>query len=372
MSKQEKKTWRKKMRRRGQLLKTLWLRQMAETATPLTERMVLFWHNHFTSSLKKARWPNLMFHQNQLFRRHALGNFRVLLHAVARDPAMVLYLDSNRNRKGKPNENFARELLELFTLGEGNYSEQDIKQAARAFTGWSVNRRSGEFRFRQRWHDQGQKHFMGRSGRFDGDQIIEIILENPRTAEFIVEKLWREFISPQPDLQQVQRWAAQFRKNNYELKPLLRVMLLSKAFRNPANHHLLIKSPAEYLIGTLRMLNLPVPKGRGLALASRRLGQDLLNPPNVKGWPGGNSWITAESLPLRRQMMERLLRGKGGGMQKNRMAMGEPDYSPYLQMPREKLISMVLGMPPVDELEMSLDNKALLQQLLLDPAYQLK
>ena len=372
MSKEEKKALRKKMRRRGQALKTLWLRQMVETPSPLTERMVLFWHNHFTSSLKKARWPNLMFHQNQLFRRHALGNFRELLHAVARDPAMVLYLDSSRNRKGKPNENFARELLELFTLGEGHYSEEDIKQAARAFTGWSVNRRSGEFRFRPRWHDSGEKRFMGKSGRFDGDQILEIILEKPRTAEFIVEKLWREFISPQPDPQQVQKWATQFRKNHYELKPLMKTMLLSSAFRDPANRHLLIKSPAEYLVGTLRMLNLPVPKGRGMALASRRLGQDLLNPPNVKGWPGGKSWINAETLPLRRQMMERFLRGKGGGKQKNRMAMGEPDYSPYLTMSKDKLISLVLGMPPVDEQPASLDNKTLMQRLLLDPAYQLK
>ena len=374
MSKDERKALRKKMRKRGLELRGWWLKEMVATPSPLMERMVLFWHNHFTSSLQKVRWPNLIYRQNRLLRRHALGNFRELLHAVTRDPAMVIYLDSSRNRKGKPNENFARELLELFTLGEGHYTEKDIKEAARAFTGWSVNRRNGDFRFRPRWHDAGNKTFMGRSGHFDGDHIIKILLEQPQTAELIVKKLWREFISPTPDLKQVKQFAALFRRNNYELKPLLRAMLLSRTFRDPTNRNTLIKSPVEYLVGTLRLLNIPLQGGQGLAFVSRRLGQDLLNPPNVKGWPGGNNWITSETLPLRRQMMQRLLRGMGsrgkGGMRK--MRLGEPDDAPFRQLESQAMIDLVLGRPPVDGVDRSLGQQRLLRRLLLDPVYHLK
>src|SRR6185369_6282552 len=222
-----------------------WYEELIATPQPFTERMVMFWHNHFTSSLQKVRYAPAMLRQNELFRREAAGNFARLLHEVARDPAMLIYLDGATNRRGQPNENFARELLELFTLGEGNYSERDIKEAARAFTGGSIDRQSGQYRFYPGLHDDGDKFVFDKSGPFDADQIVDMLLGNPRTAEFIVGKLWREFVSPTPDNAEVKRLAGLFRAGKYELKPLLREMFLSAAFRDPKNRGVLIKSPVE-------------------------------------------------------------------------------------------------------------------------------
>ena len=198
---------------------------MLTTPSPLTEKMVLFWHNHFVSSLQKVRSPVLMYRQNALLRKHALGYFGDLLHEVAKDPAMVIYLDSASNRKGQPNENFAREVMELFTLGEGNYGENDIKEAARAFTGWSLDPDTGEFVVRPLIHDDGVKTVLGRSGNFDGDAVLDILLAQPQTAEFIVAKLWREFVSPTPDPAEVKRIARMFRDNRYNIKVALRALL---------------------------------------------------------------------------------------------------------------------------------------------------
>lgn len=298
-------------RRRGAELKAWWYGEMLATDSPLTEKMVLVWHNHFTSSLQKVRAPQLMHRQNALLRRNALGNFGALLHAVARDPAMLIYLDNVTNRRSAPNENFARELLELFTLGEGHYTERDIKEAARAFTGWQVDRRSASFRINPRQHDSDAKVFMNRRGSLEGNDIIEIVLEQPRTAVYITEKLWREFISDQPDPAEVERLAGIFRENNYELKPLMRAMLTSDHFRRAENHGALIKSPTELLVGTARLFDVSVENPYSLVVFGRRLGQDLLNPPNVKGWPGGTHWINSNSLLVRREFIERLVAGEG-------------------------------------------------------------
>src|SRR5258706_158646 len=189
----------------------------------------------FAGRQQKVKANQLMYRQNLLLRRHALGNFAVLLHAIARDPAMVVYLDSASNRKGEPNENFAREVMELFTLSEGHYTENDIKEAARAFTGWSLARETFGFRFRPMLHDDGDKTVLGRSGRFDGDQVLDILLAQPATAEFITAKLWKEFISPTPDEREVKRLAKLFRDSGYELTPLLSALLASDAFFAPAD-----------------------------------------------------------------------------------------------------------------------------------------
>src|SRR5262245_36343170 len=222
MREEERKALRERIREHGLALKGWWYQEMLSTDWPLTERMTLFWHNHFTSSLQKVRWPAFLYQQNLLLRQHAVGNFRTLLYAIAKDPAMMLYLDSQTNRKSAPNENFARELLELFTLGEGHYSEQDIKEAARAFTGWEVEPRTGQFRFNAGAHDDGVKTFLGRSGTFDGDAILDILLAQPRLAVHITEKLWRTFVSDTPDAAEVQRLAALFRQHDYALRPLLK------------------------------------------------------------------------------------------------------------------------------------------------------
>ncbi len=347
-------------RERAQELKAWWYAEMIRTDSPLTERMTLFWHNHFTSSLEKVKVPTLVFRQNLLLREHALGSFKALLHAVAKDPAMVIYLDNQGNRKGNPNENFARELLELFTLGEGHYAERDVKEAARAFTGWQVDRGNGRFRFNRRQHDDGEKSFLGRTGDLGGEDIVDVLLAQPRTAEFIVGKLWREFISDASDPAEVKRLAAVFRDGGYEIKPLLKALFCSPAFRDPTCRGTMIKSPVDLLVGTVRMFHVPVKDAAILARAGRQLGQDLFDPPNVKGWPGGEAWITSSTLLGRRQVLERALRGREmEGMEAGMQTM-KPEEARRLLLPLPPLE------PPPEGTEPSVAT------LVMDPVYQLK
>ncbi|MSP21005.1 MAG: DUF1800 domain-containing protein [Alphaproteobacteria bacterium] len=283
----------------GNNMKAWWWSEMLETPSPLTEHMVLFWHNHFTSSLRKVKVPPLLFTQNTLFRTHATGNFATLLRAAAKDPAMLVYLDNNLNRAGAPNENFARELLELFTLGEGNgYTERDIQEAARAFTGWRF-RPDGGFVNDPRSHDGGTKTFLGVTGALNGNDILDVVLQQPRVAEHITEKLWREFISDTPDAAEVRRLAAIFRDGRYEVRPLLEAMLNSDAFRARDAHGTMVKSPVDLVVGTFRLIGATPREPRLLTALGRNLGQDLFDPPNVKGWPGGEEWVDTANLPAR-------------------------------------------------------------------------
>ena len=281
---------------------------MRVTGSPLTERMTLFWHNHFVSSEQKVRSPQLMYRQNALLRRHALGSFADLTHAIARDPAMVIYLDNASNRKGQPNENFAREVMELFTLGEGRYTEQDIKEAARAFTGWSIDPDRGEFLFREPAHDDGFKTVLGKSGNLKGDDVLNILLAHPATAEHIVQKLWREFVSPVPDAAEVKRIARVFRDSRYDVKAALRAMLTSDAFYAKENRGTLVKSPVELVVGSLRQFRVTAGDMLPFAVTTAQLGQNLFAPPNVKGWPGGVAWINSTTLLRRKQFLEQLFR----------------------------------------------------------------
>ena len=291
-----------------QALRGWWIAEMAATPSPLTERMTLFWHNHFVSSQQKVGLARLMYAQNATLRANALGSFATLVHAVARDPAMVIYLDSAQNRKGAPNENFAREVMELFTLGEGHYSEQDVKEAARAFTGWSYDRAAGAFVERPRLHDDGEKVIFGRRGRFDGDDVLDLILARPETARFVVTKLWREFVSPDPDPAAVARIAEHFRGTHYDLKVALRDLFLDPAFWATANRGTLVKSPVELVVGTLRALDVRPDSGLPYAIAAAGMGQVLFAPPNVKGWPGGEAWINSTTLLARKQFLDTLTR----------------------------------------------------------------
>src|SRR6185503_10785129 len=213
MSPEERKLAQREIVQRSFELQSWWLTELIATRAPLAEKMTLFWHNHFVSGLQKVRSPQLLYRQNVLLRKHALGNFGELLRAVSRDPAMLIYLDNASNRREQPNENFARELMELFTLGEGHYGEQDVKEAARAFTGWSVDPDTGEFLFRRPAHDDGVKTILGRTGSFDGSAVLDILLAQPQTAEFVAGKLWREFVSPVPDPVEVRRIARAFRES---------------------------------------------------------------------------------------------------------------------------------------------------------------
>ncbi|MEB0020921.1 DUF1800 domain-containing protein [Actimicrobium sp. CCI2.3] len=304
----EKKALREQEQRRAFELRGWWLREMLSTTTPLTERMTLFWHNHFTSSQQKVRSIQLMAHQNSLFRQQASGNFGTLLHAIGRDPAMLLYLDNSSNRKGAPNENFAREVMELFTLGEGHYEEQDVKEAARALTGWSVERDTGEFRIRPAAHDTGSKTVLGVSGNLDGDAMFDILLAQPACAEYLVAKLWREFISPTPDPREVRRIAGQLRDSHYDIKTALRELFLAPAFWEVNNRATLVKSPVELVVGTLRQFRFSYDDPLPFTFAIGQLGQNLFNPPNVKGWPGGDAWINSTTLLAREAVLERLFR----------------------------------------------------------------
>jgi uncharacterized protein (DUF1800 family) len=308
LSDEERRAFQRALFEKSVELRGWWMREMIVTPSPLTERMTLFWHNHFVSSQQKVKSPQLMYRQNLLLRRHALGNFGDLLHAAAKDPAMIIYLDSAANRRGEPNENFARELMELFTVGEGRYTETDVKEAARAFTGWSLERDTFEFRFRPFLHDSGPKTVLGRTGNLGGDQVLDILLAQPSTAEFVVTKLWREFVSPTPDPAQIKPIARAFRESGYDIKTVLRHLLTSETLYTPANPARLVKSPVDLIVGTLRQLELATGDALPFALAARQLGQDLFAPPNVKGWPGGEAWINATTLLGRRQFIERLLR----------------------------------------------------------------
>ena len=308
VSEAELKMFRQQQAREGLELRGWWIGEMLSTPSPLTERMTLFWHNHFVSSQQKVKLAELMYRQNVTLRAHALGNFGGMLHAVARDPAMIVYLDSAQNRKGAPNENFARELMELFTLGEGNYGERDVKEAARAFTGWSLDRDSGQFVFRRGVHDYGSKTVLGRTGNFDGDDVIDILLSQPATSEFITRKLWREFVSPDPDVIEIRRIAARFRDSGYDIKAALYALLTSDAFYARENRGALIKSPIDLVVGTLRQFGMRPGDTIPFAVAGAGMGQNLFAPPNVKGWPGQEAWINTSSLLARKQFLDRLLR----------------------------------------------------------------
>ena len=307
----DRKTFRREQVREGLELRGWWIGEMLATPSQLTERMTLFWHNHFVSSQQKVRLAELMYRQNVTLRANALGNFGTMLHAIARDPAMIVYLDSARNRSGAPNENFARELMELFTLGEGHYGESDVKEAARAFTGWSLDRDSGEFRFRPLLHDYGSKTVLGKTGRFDGDDVVDILLARPETAEFVVRKLWREFVSPDPDPAEVSRIAARFRDSKYDIRTALYALLTSDAFYAPERRGALIKSPVDLVVGTLHQFDLRPGNTIPFAVAVAGMGQNLFSPPNVKGWPGQEAWINASTLLARKQFLDKLFRADG-------------------------------------------------------------
>jgi uncharacterized protein (DUF1800 family) len=328
VSEETRRAYRQLQIRQDLELRGWWLQEMLATTSPLTERMTLFWHNHFVSSQQKVRVARFMYAQNALLRANALGNFGTMLHAVSKDPAMLIYLDTAQSRKGQPNENFAREVMELFTLGEGQYREQDIKEAARAFTGWSIDRETGQYLFRTGAHDNGVKTVLGRTGRFDGDAVLDVLLAQPQVSEFVTAKLWREFVSPEPDAREVRRIAQAFRDQNLDVKVAIRALLHSDAFWAAENRGALVKSPVEVVIGTLRQLELTPATAAPFAIAATGMGQVLLSPPNVKGWPGGDVWINSTTLLARKQFLDRLVRAAEAPVMAKAMASsGEPPTS---------------------------------------------
>ena len=305
MSEDEKKMKAKdgKMRRqqyREELksLNLMWLDEMINSESQLREKMSLFWHGHFA-----CRVINSYFQQEllQTIRTNALENFGDLLKAVSKSPSMLQFLNNQQNRKKKPNENFAREVMELFTMGRGNYSENDIKEAARAFTGWGFNLQ-GEFVFRKQFHDDGSKTFLGKTGNFNGDDILNILLENKQTAYFISKKIYSYFVNEEITEEKVQWLSTRFHNNNYNIKNLLEDIFTSDWFYSENNIGKKIKSPVELLAGMRRLLPLELDNDNAQLLFQKVLGQILFYPPNVAGWPGGKSWIDSSTLMVRMQI----------------------------------------------------------------------
>ena len=275
-----------------------WADRMVTTERPLEEKMALFWHGHFACGGDKVRDYRKMLGQVMLFQQHATGSFRTLLHAVARDPAMLVFLDAGQNVRGAPNENFGREVMELFTMGVGNYSERDIREGARAFTGWRDDDLT--FRVDAAKHDDGEKSFLGRTGRFDGVEILDIILEQKVTANYIAGKLYRFLVREDLSPAFQERLGGLLRDNDYEIAPFLQTIFLSRDFYSQPSVGTHIRGPVELIVSTYRRLGLKaLPGVPDFNTASSKLGQVLLNPPTVAGWAQGRAWITPGTLLAR-------------------------------------------------------------------------
>ena len=288
-----------------QALEPWWLYRMLLSPAPLKERMTLFWHGHFATSGAVVSSAALMLKQNEMLREYGLGRFEKLVQAVSRDPAMLTYLNSTTNARLHPNENYAREVMELFCLGLGNYTERDIQETARCFTGWEIRR--GKFRFNEHQHDFGQKTIFGKTGNFDGDDAVRVILSQEAAPRFIARKLIHYFVCDQTVSDElVEPLAIELRNNDFHIQPIVRKILTSRYFYSSASIGQKIRSPVDLAIGMLRSLDGTVGT---LALAEflRPLGQQLFFPPNVKGWDGGRQWINATTLIGRVNLVTKLL-----------------------------------------------------------------
>jgi uncharacterized protein (DUF1800 family) len=280
-------------------LRAWWLFAVLTSPFPLREKMTLCWHNHFATSNAKVNSLRFMLGQNELMRRHALGNFAKMLQEMSKDPAMMVWLDTNLSKKGQPNENYSRELMELFSLGIGNYTEDDVREGARAFTGWEL--KNGQFHFNRSQHDAGEKNYLGRKGKFGGEDIVKVCLEQPACSTFVTGKFYRQFISENepPTRELLAPLAARFRDSGYDIAGIVSTMIRSNLFFSEHAYRARVKSPTDFAVGIVRAL-----EGRmgtiALAQALENLGQKLFAPPSVKGWDGGPAWINSTTL-LHRQ-----------------------------------------------------------------------
>ncbi len=274
-------------------LQSFWLEQMRASTSPLVEKLALFWHGHFATSIRKVEDPALMWKQVDTFRRLGGGRFVTLVGAVSRDAAMIRWLDGNSNRAGAPNENYARELMELFTLGRGNYTERDVREAARAFTGWGTQR--GEFVTRREFHDAGQKTVLGQEGTHDGDAIVNIVTSNAACAPFICKKLLGYFSHPDPTRSEIAAATRVFQSTGGHIGSVLRHLFLAPEFRSEASYRGLVKSPIELVVSAARALGAAALPSSTVK-ATSRMGQLLFAPPTVKGWDGGRAWLGAGAL----------------------------------------------------------------------------
>lgn len=357
--------------RRYAELQQWWLRLMIESGFSILEKLVFFWHNHYCSDYLKVYYPQYMYLQNQTFRQMAWGNVRELARAMVADPAMLIYLDNVASIKGNPNENFARELLELFTLGVNHYTEHDIVEAARALTGWRIQGMRGVFN-QQLW-DPGVKEFLGRRGNFNADDIINIIFEQDQAARFIAAKIYRTFVYEVPNPDIVEQLAQLLKANNFELRPVLEVLLASEHFFDPVFRGAQIKSPLELVVGLCRQLSFTALPLDYAIERMAKLTLELLNPPTVEGWKGYHLWINTNTYPLRERFAEYFVDGKRNDNFQNfpsapdvrRFAESFPSNTSARDFVRD-VAAFMLAIPPGPKAE-----SALLEELLLGaPEYE--
>ncbi|WP_214073068.1 DUF1800 domain-containing protein [Mucilaginibacter sp. dw_454] len=304
MSDDEKRMLNQQRNMQEKNLNDAWVKQMSTTEAQLREKMTLFWHNHFACNVGNSYYEQEL---NNIERANALGNFKTMLLQVSQSPAMLQFLNNQQNQKNHPNENFARELMELFTLGRGNYTEQDVKESARAFTGWAYNGKDGTYRFNNYAHDNGNKTFLDKTANFCGEDILNIITDNTQTAKFICTKLYRYLVNDVPNDEHINQMAEVFYKSSYEITPLLKFVFLSDWFYDEKNIGNLVKSPVEFLVGLNRQFYINYQNPDVLMQFQRTLGQVLFRPPNVAGWPGGRNWIDSSSLMYRMKIPSTIL-----------------------------------------------------------------
>ncbi len=355
LTEEERKELRKKAREEILNLNREWMIKMGSTDAILREKMTLFWHDHFA-----CRTKNPLFAQNlnNILRRHSLGNFREMLMAVSKSPAMIQYLNNQQNKAKSPNENFAREVMELFTLGRDNYSEDDIKNAARAFTGWGFNPK-GEFVFRKRQHDFGTKKVLGHEGNFGGEDVINIILDKKQTAIYITEKIYKYFVNEQLNREHVDLLATNLYESGYDIGEMMKQILTSDWFYAAENKSRIIKSPVELFVGYARLLPFKEIDKKSILLMQRALGQVLFVPPNVGGWPYGEEWINSTSITFRMQLPYTFISPPKGN-RKRPLALNV-DWSLFYNKTKgidsKELTTLILGKQP-DENEQLLIDKS--------------
>lgn len=347
------------------VLPIIWTTRLAVTRRPLQEKLTLFWHDHFATSTSKVDVAPAMYLQNETLRANCKGRFEDMLLAVSKDPAMIYWLDNQENVKGKPNENFAREVMELFTLGIGHYTEKDVQEGARAFTGWgfvgqrardSKPRGKTEFLFRAAMHDDGEKAFLGNKGNFNGDDVLGILCGNPQTALYITKKMWEFFAYSNPEKSLIEKLAKKFRDSGLTVSVLVRAIMESEEFYSEKCAGKLYKTPVDFVMSTVRQLGLGTPVmdrlktvedgnalravgGMGLAERSMKaMGMELFNPPDVSGWDGKEAWVTTATMVERIKWASALF-GDGGAPKNFNPNKGKgPGPLPSLRLPIGQMV----------------------------------
>jgi hypothetical protein len=299
------------LKNEGRGLRAGWMLRMLNAPNLFREKLTLFWHDHFATAISKVKDARMMANQIETLRGLALGKFRDIVLAMARDPAMLIWLDNNVSVKGAPNENWARELMELFTLGFGNYTEKDVQEVARAFTGWNLDRK--QFRFVADQHDDGDKALLGIKGNLNGEDVINRLVSMKQTPTFVSRKLWKFFVNQDPTDADIEPLVAAYLASDGEIRAVIKAMFLSPAFFAPGNVGNQVKNPIEFVVGTVRSLHAPLDDVQSYADAAAAMGMDIYNPPDVSGWTGGEAWISSFTLLERIRLVRGLVnQGKAG------------------------------------------------------------